>query len=366
MTALAIAGKTKNALYRFWTFIRDHGKHPIPTEASLEQIHEIMNLNKRIGAGNAAILLCWMAAFISFFEYYFRGIFLFYEQLFFIFLNTAYFLLNKPKYRVFPRVYVCHSISLHLTSISTVLYHSDVRYFVLVATFLLVPLFEKKYFWIRLYSFFVLAGGFFLGDFLYATYGMGEHPLSLEFYLPNFVQMAVAGYFFAWSIQEESEAKQGKLMHAKREHENILTHVGRGIATFGQDLSIHSSSKMFQTIMQGHLKGKSSDIRLDIPFLLTLAGLSEDMKSQVTSTLQLSFGEKPIALRLNQHMLPNELDIEGKVYDMDWSPIVDKGVIQSMILVMRDATRVRELKRKSEAAQRSVATCRCPTIVAPS
>jgi PAS domain-containing protein/HPt (histidine-containing phosphotransfer) domain-containing protein len=120
------------------------------------------------------------------------------------------------------------------------------------------------------------------------------------------------------------------------------------------------------TIRDAHLKLGSDHSRyMDRYFHTSMAtqdfhqvleqavGLSADARDQIEQALAACLGEDSLAFDLNQALLPTELvfRIEGqeRVFEVDWSPVVDaQGVIEKMLVCLRDVTEVRQLRDQTQ------------------
>jgi predicted ATPase/GAF domain-containing protein/tRNA A-37 threonylcarbamoyl transferase component Bud32/HPt (histidine-containing phosphotransfer) domain-containing protein len=88
--------------------------------------------------------------------------------------------------------------------------------------------------------------------------------------------------------------------------------------------------------------------------------LSEDKIQQALSALDASIREPDIAYACNDHLLVSEVckRFDGgrtKILELSWSPIVnDDGMVEQVMVAVRDVTQLRELKKQAEKQQREL------------
>lgn len=136
-----------------------------------------------------------------------------------------------------------------------------------------------------------------------------------------------------------------------QEIRSIMENINQGICMFGADLKLGSTFSNALSTMLNTEKGSTDIDRM----LLQRTTLSVARKDEIKTVLDMSFGSDSLSFEANNHALPYEVTIENRVYETDWTPIVDsEDTVQRMMLTIRDVTELRQLEMESAKFQRDM------------
>ncbi len=135
----------------------------------------------------------------------------------------------------------------------------------------------------------------------------------------------------------------------------ILEGVEEGIVKFGKDCLIEPNYSRHLLALLGEEQDLQGRPLLDLLYLGT--DVSGDEKQVVASTLQSILGEIETAWDLNSSHLPSELHRQGKSMLLLWTPLFgNSGIIDKIMLVLRDVTKSRDLERELHRQKSQVET----------
>ena len=78
-------------------------------------------------------------------------------------------------------------------------------------------------------------------------------------------------------------------------------------------------------------------------------GLSNQVIENMRSVVSSSLNEDRLTYEVNQDLLIGETTFSGRILEFEWEPIFDEeDVVANLILVIRDATALRQMKEKAE------------------
>ena len=139
----------------------------------------------------------------------------------------------------------------------------------------------------------------------------------------------------------------------KHKIQEILDHIDQGIMTAGADLCVERELSQFLAKFYGvALESLVGRDLIDLVF--SHSQLSPDQLAILRAVLSATVGEDMIAWELNGDHLPREqlVQVGGspRIVALDWNAITDKrGVVQRIMLSLRDLTHQRDLERKIAA-----------------
>lgn len=133
--------------------------------------------------------------------------------------------------------------------------------------------------------------------------------------------------------------------------ESMLQNVNQGIFLFNSDLKILPD---YSTYLETILQKQGLHNQLVMQEIFSNTRFTGDEISQFENAFQTILSEDKINYMFNRHILPKEfvkdLGSAEIVCEVDWLPIVNENeVVEEMLVVMRDVTELREL-RKVQAA----------------
>ena len=156
---------------------------------------------------------------------------------------------------------------------------------------------------------------------------------------------------------EKKVADRTRELHQKNSDiRSILTNIGQGILTFGDDLKImpeHSSflEKLFE---QESLGGRSF-----IDVIFKKSSITENDLDQMLAAIYSIIDEKEFVFDVNEHLLIKEcfsqVGPRKKILELEWQPILDdNSKISKMMLIVKDVTEIRKVKSESEKQKRDL------------
>lgn len=180
----------------------------------------------------------------------------------------------------------------------------------------------------------------------------------------NFETMRLRIKQFTEHLQELVDERTSKLRLALKEVERekqkvseILEQIEQGIVTFNEDLVISPQYSLFIERFYG--KEKSELIGKDvIATLFPDNNLGADDRDKLLQSLLCSIGQDTLNWHANAKHFPREMQIslngEEKILAIDWTPIESEGIIERVMLSIRDLTeqRIHE-KRAKQADERN-------------
>jgi HPt (histidine-containing phosphotransfer) domain-containing protein len=167
------------------------------------------------------------------------------------------------------------------------------------------------------------------------------------------MQGGMLGKRFAEAYRAASRSRRELEQEVKRQTrdiQSILDTIQQGILTIrNAELKLgHDHSRYMERYFQKSIA--THDFR---QVLDQAVRLSSDVKDQIIQALVACLGEESIAFDLNQALLPHELsfriDDQERVFEIDWSPVLDaQGRIEKMLVCLRDVTEVRLLRDQTQ------------------
>ncbi|NRA68482.1 MAG: Hpt domain-containing protein [Pseudobacteriovorax sp.] len=143
------------------------------------------------------------------------------------------------------------------------------------------------------------------------------------------------------------ETLDAKVKEKTKDIRDILVHIHQGIFTLDPSLNLGDefSDYLVDILKNENLSGKNIQ-----EILLDKSSLEEDMKSQIMTALDFSFGEdRELGWDANQYNLETELNLtiaeQDLIVEVDWWPIEnDNGEVAKVLVTLRDVTEIRKLQ----------------------
>lgn len=172
------------------------------------------------------------------------------------------------------------------------------------------------------------------------------------------------GFVRASSLVELAHEQQLDIVHAHNleldrkntEIQAVLQNMRQGICTILPDLRLHAdhSAHLLNILARETLAGASI-----MQVLFAHADLGPDALQQIEAALMAILDQEEWMYDCNAHLLPVELTavFEGqrKILELHWSPLSNaSGLVERLMLVVRDVTRMRQLQQQAEQHQREL------------
>src|SRR5690606_25882646 len=136
----------------------------------------------------------------------------------------------------------------------------------------------------------------------------------------------------------------------------VLKNMRQGFCTILPDLLLHAdySAHLVSILEQEKIAGQSI---MAVLFASTDTGA--DQLQQIEAALAAMLGQDELMYECNAHLLPQELKAElggkAKILELHWSPMSNSdGVVERVMLVVRDITHMRKLQQQAVAQQREL------------
>ena len=140
-----------------------------------------------------------------------------------------------------------------------------------------------------------------------------------------------------------------------RDIKSIMANIHQGICMIQEDKTIHPDYSLFLEDIVESVEINGHEFT---GMLLPYCSLSADDKSQIESVLESCLGEQEICFTMNQSLLPIELKFTKgettKHLELEWSPMQKDGVIEKILVTIRDVTTLRELSEKSRVQEQEI------------
>jgi signal transduction histidine kinase len=164
------------------------------------------------------------------------------------------------------------------------------------------------------------------------------------------------------TISEQNRTLERKV--AERTHElqvktnditAMLQNMKQGILTVtAQNRVHHEYSSYLENILESSGIAGENVVEL----LFTHSNIGDDLRSQISSALLTMIGEDQISFELNKSILPREcqwvVGTTKKTLEMDWAPILSEGVVDKILVTIRDVTELRKLQDESTSQKREL------------
>lgn len=152
-----------------------------------------------------------------------------------------------------------------------------------------------------------------------------------------------------------------ELMDKLRERTNdlasMMQNMHQGLLTITEDGSIHKEySAYIEKIFNTHSVAGQQYASL----LLAHADIGQDQRDQIETAIATLLGSDELMFAFNQHLLATEFtvklpaDTEKKILEVDWDPIINEGVIQKIMVTVRDVTRLRAMQAEAQEQKREL------------
>lgn len=160
------------------------------------------------------------------------------------------------------------------------------------------------------------------------------------------------------SVREKSLKERNiELMEKSGEIQSLLHNMRQGILTIGADNRIlpEYSSHLENILESGEIANQSIE-----QVLFSNSDLSENELSQVLSSLEICLGEDEMNYEMNEHIFikkyrKNFANKRRKNLELFWNPILNrKGVVEKIMLVVRDVTKLEILEKESKRQQKEL------------
>jgi ligand-binding sensor domain-containing protein/HPt (histidine-containing phosphotransfer) domain-containing protein len=179
-------------------------------------------------------------------------------------------------------------------------------------------------------------------------------------YIYHYVQAQKAKIRAKEELNQQLELKVAERTQELQEKTNdimsMMQNMHQGLFTILQDGTIHPEyaqhvEVIFDTEQIAGCHYES--------LIFEHAEIGADLKNQVTTAVGCIIGEDELMWDFNGHMLVNQLVIMSKnntekYLQLDWDPIILDGVINKLMVTVRDVTEVRALEKQAQAQQKEL------------
>jgi predicted ATPase len=159
------------------------------------------------------------------------------------------------------------------------------------------------------------------------------------------------------SLEQKVAERTQQLANKTRDIQTMLQNLTQGIFTIKLDQKIHPEYSTFlETIFERRQLAGSDAVEL----LFGGSNVSADKLAQVNTVLEICLGGTMMEYALNEHLLLREimrkkLDCREQYLELDWQAIEGEGAkLDKIMVVVRDTTEVRELRREAEQQRREL------------
>lgn len=141
------------------------------------------------------------------------------------------------------------------------------------------------------------------------------------------------------------------------EIQTMLHAIPQGILMVQPGGTLHAEHSQHSCVVLGRTDLAGQPV-MDVVF--AGATLGEDLLAQVDAAIAACLGEDEMNFEFNAHLLPAEVarrreDGSEQILDLNWSPMVDEhGVVERLLLCLRDVTELRALARAAEGQRREL------------
>jgi HPt (histidine-containing phosphotransfer) domain-containing protein len=171
----------------------------------------------------------------------------------------------------------------------------------------------------------------------------------LVFFIRNNMKMMTIIAVQNATLEERVAERTAQLSQKTNDINAMLHNMKLGVSTVIPGNLIHPEySNYLRTIFSiDDLAGKDL-----IDTLFAKSSLGVDVKDQLKVALGAILGEDAMMFDFNSHLLASEMRVAAedgthKVVQMDWSPIVNDGKVDKVLLITQDVTHLRELELSS-------------------
>lgn len=150
---------------------------------------------------------------------------------------------------------------------------------------------------------------------------------------------------YGHSLEEMVKQRTKQLREAQVAITEMLNNIPYGIFTFSSQLIVNPdcSAHLFSVFKMKEIAGLSIK-----ELIFDRTDLTEENLKQIFDTIDIGFGQDPLQLEMNSHLLPKEvvlkLDREKRqILQLDWIPLEDgNGIVNKIMIAVKDITEVRE------------------------
>jgi len=136
-----------------------------------------------------------------------------------------------------------------------------------------------------------------------------------------------------------------------REITTIMKSLNQGVCLIQPDLTLKASYSAALETMVDHRPIHGSHL---IRQVLKDFKMSSESLSILSSTLEASLGENPLAFEINKDQLPSECTgPDNQIYELDWVPILDTNhLVCDVLLSFHDVSHIRQFQHNAKLHQR--------------
>jgi HPt (histidine-containing phosphotransfer) domain-containing protein len=187
----------------------------------------------------------------------------------------------------------------------------------------------------------------FWETYLFAT-GRGFNIATFGAVIFVFMQSQVLAKRFAIAFRKAehlSHSLQKEVDQQTRHLRHIMRHVPQGIGTVGRSLHLAPtySDSMRSYFIRHHLESQRFDSMICNDLII-----DDPSKSTFPSTLEALIGEDSLSWNLNSHLLIHEARTrDNRDLAFEWNPIVKDGVVDEVLVTIRDVSELKDLRQKN-------------------
>ena len=158
------------------------------------------------------------------------------------------------------------------------------------------------------------------------------------------------------NLEKKVEQRTQALAEKTNDIQNMLQNMKQGIFTLQPDLKIHPEySKHLEDILETDQIKEQNGLDL----LFRDSNVSTNDLDQVRHSMGAIFGENPIAMELNEHLLIKEyvkiFQGKEKILKIDWEAIANAAnQVDKIMIIVRDVTLERELEKEAKEQQEKI------------
>ena len=148
------------------------------------------------------------------------------------------------------------------------------------------------------------------------------------------------------NLESVIEERTSELSQYVRKIRTIMDTIPLGILIVGNHKGVHKeySKHILEIVNADNLENQTINLLFDN------SNLSEDGKNILNSCIDIFIGESSLNWTINKSLLPDEIIYKGnKILELTWSPIIEAGEIESLLLLVKDVTNQRKLEHSAQA-----------------